>query len=412
MKKIIVLIGLLSVFVLSFSFGLTVVPIFTTIETEEEENLFYSVTPIFEFDTVKIGVGFEAYQSEIGGTFYYGKPRYENTEDSTNLINAFNINLVEFDFNNFGFRYGYMPRYSFGMGTVMYRYTKPMTKAVDIRLGSYDTAYISGHIPFEIYKLSPFEIGNQSKFSFLEGALNISGIDLSVMVGTNQLYSEWKNDLVANIGIYKDLGGLFAGVESGYIFTSPAATSVDFDAESGFLMGAGGGFNSEYFSFRALPVIYISPHAVLSYVDEDYEYIGQTTNVSKHEQLLSKTESSLGGLYDLVFEYTDLIALNARYSYDMTFDFSSISNQELFGDLRINSPFSEYPFELYGYYRRNLDSLDFVEVFEDLFDEETEFEYEFSYFFMPGMKISYIEYYDQDDDIFKNKVHLGGSFNF
>ena len=96
----------------------------------------------------------------------------------------------------------------------------------------------------------------------------------------------------------------------------------------------------------------------------------------------------------------------------MTFDFSSISNQELFGDLRINSPFSEYPFELYGYYRRNLDSLDFVEVFEDLFDEETEFEYEFSYFFMPGMKISYIEYYDQDDDIFKNKIHLGGSFNF
>jgi len=31
---------------------------------------------------------------------------------------------------------------------------------------------------------------------------------------------------------------------------------------------------------------------------------------------------------------------------------------------------------------------------------------------MPGMKISYIEYYDQDDDIFKNKIHLGGSFNF
>jgi hypothetical protein len=403
---------LLSVFILSFSFELNVVPIFTTIETDEGENLFYSITPIFDFDTIKLGIGFEAYQNEIGGTFYYGKPSFEYTENSTNLINAFNINLVEFDFKDFGFRYGYMPRYSFGMGTVMYRYTKPMTKAVDLRLGDSETAYIAGHIPFEIYKLSPFSIGNESKFSFLEGSINLSGIDISVMAGTNQLYSEWKNDLVANIGIYKDLGGLFAGVESGYIFTSPATESANFESESGFLMGAGGGFSSEYFSVRALPVIYMSPHAVLSYIDEDYEYIGQTSTVNKHNQLLNKTESSLGGLYDLVFEYTDIIALNARYSYNMAFDFQTVSNRELFGDFKVNSPIVEYPFELYGYYRRNLDPFGFSQVFEDLFNENTEFEYELSYFFMPGMKISYIEYYDQEEDIFKNKVHLDGSFNF
>jgi hypothetical protein len=325
-------------------------------------------------------------------------------------LNAFNINLVEFDFKNFGARYGFMPRYTFGMGTVMYRYTKPMTKAVDLRLGNSDTAYISGHIPFEIYRLNPFTIGNQSKFSFVEGAINVKGIDISVMAGTNQLYSEWKNDLVANVGIYKDLGGFLFGVESGYIFTSPATESADFESESGFLMGVGGGFNSEYFSVRALPVIYMSPHAVLSYVDEDYEYIGQFTTENKHEQLLTKIDSSLGGLYDLVFEYTDIIVLNARYSYDMAFDFESISNQELFGDLKVNSPFAEYPFELYGYYRRDLDSLG--DVFNDLFDDNTEFEYELSYFFMPGMKISYIEYYDPEEEIFKNKVHLGGTFDF
>jgi hypothetical protein len=410
MKKIIALVGVLSVFIFSFSFGLNVVPIFTTIETDEGENLFYSVTPIFDFDTVKLGIGFEAYQNEIGGTFYYGKPRYEDTENSTDLINAFNINLVEFDFKNFGARYGFMPRYTFGMGTVMYRYTKPITKAVDLRLGNSDTAYISGHIPFEIYRLNPFTIGNQSKFSFLEGAINVKGIDISAMVGSNQLYSEWKNDLVANIGIYKDLGGFLFGAESGYIFSSPVSDAVDFEPFSGFLMGAGGGFNSEYFSVRALPVIYMSPHAVLSYVDEDYEYIGETTIGSKHQQLQQATESRLGGLYDLVLEYSDIIALNGRYSYDMAFDFETISNQKIFGDLKVNSPFEQYPFELYGYYRRDLDS--FGEVFDELFDEDTEFEYELSYFFMPGMKVSYIEYYDQDEDVFKNKVHLGGTFDF
>jgi hypothetical protein len=31
---------------------------------------------------------------------------------------------------------------------------------------------------------------------------------------------------------------------------------------------------------------------------------------------------------------------------------------------------------------------------------------------MPGMKISYIEYYDPEEEIFKNKVHLGGTFDF
>ncbi|MGM0641775.1 MAG: hypothetical protein ACQESN_10175 [Thermotogota bacterium] len=410
MKKIIVLIGILSVFILSFSFGLNVVPIFTTIETEEGDNLFYSVTPIFDFDTVKIGVGFEAYQSEIGGTFYYGKPKYYDTEPSTNLINAFNINLVEFDFRNFGFRYGFMPRYSFGLGTVMYRYKADMSKAVDMRLGNSDTAYISAHIPFEIYRLSPFEFGNSAKFSFLEGALNVGGLDLSMMVGSNQLYSQYKNDLVANIGVYKNLGSLYAGVESGYIFTTPATESAVFDATSGFLMGAGGGLNSEYFSIRALPVIYMSPHSVLSYVDADYEYSTGSNLGKKHEQILNNNESRLGGLYDVILEYTDIIAFNARYSYDMAFDFSTISNQELFGDLKVNSPFEEYPFELYGYYRRDLET--FGEIFDDYFDEDTEFQYELSYNFMPGMKVSYIEYYDSEDDEIKNKVHLGGSFDF
>jgi len=410
MKKIIVLIGILSVFIFSFSFGLDVVPIFTTIETEDGDNLFYSVTPIFDFNTVKIGVGFEAYQDEIGGTFYYGKPKYYDTEDSTNLINAFNINLVEFDFKNFGFRYGFMPRYSFGLGTVMHRYKADMSKAVDMRFGNSDTAYLSAHIPFEIYKLSPFQFGNSAKFSFLEGALNVGGLDLSMMVGSNQLYSEYKNDLVANVGIYKNLGGLFAGVESGYIFTTPATDSAVFDATSGFLMGAGGGFNSEYFSIRALPVIYMSPHSVLSYVDSDYEYANGISLGEKHDKILNNTESRLGGLYDVILEYTDIIALNARYSYDMAFDFSTISNQELFGDLKVNSPFDEYPFELYGYYRRDLDSIE--EIFDDYFDEDTEFQYELSYYFMPGMKVSYIEYYDSDDDTIKNKVHLGGSFDF
>lgn len=412
MKKIIALIGLLSVFILSFSFGLNVVPIFTTIETKDGDNLFYSVTPIFDFNTVKIGIGFEAYQNEIGGTFYYGKPSFNDTDPSTNILNAFNINLVELDFKNFGARYGFMPRYTFGMGTVMYRYTKPMTKAVDLRLGNSETAYIAGHIPFEIYRLNPFTIGNQSKFSFVEGAINVKGIDISVMAGTNQLYSEYKNDLVANVGIYKDLGGFLFGAESGYIFSSPISDSADFEPFSGFLMGAGGGFNSEYFSVRALPVIYMSPHAVLSYVDEDYEYKGETTLGEKHDQMLTKTNSSLGGLYDLVLEYTDIIALNARYSYDMAFDFETISNQKIFGDLKVNSPFEQYPFELYGYYRRDLDPLGFSQVFEDLFDSNTEFEYELSYFFMPGMKVSYIEYYDQEENVFKNKVHLGGTFDF
>lgn len=410
MKKFIALLGIISIFVMSFSFGFNIIPVFTTIETDSGQNLFYSITPVFDFNTVKLGVSFEAYQDEIGGTFYYGKPKYYATEDSTNIINAFNLNLLEFNFKNFGLRYGYMPRYSFGLGTVMYRYTKELTKAVDIRLGDSNKAYLSAHVPFEIYRLSPFEFGNQSKFSFLEGAINIKGIDLSMMVGSNQLYSEYKNDLVANIGMYKNLGNLFAGVESGYIFTTPATTSADFEPASGFLMGAGGGFNSEYFSFRALPVIYMSPHSVLSYVDGNYEYVNGSSLGEKHSELINNTESKLGGLYDVIFEYNDIINFNARYSYEMAFDFSSISNRQLFGDLKVNSPFEQYPFELYGYYKRNLNS--FGEIFNDYFDSETEFQYELSYYFVPGMKVSYIKYYDPVDDTLKNKVHLGGSFDF
>ncbi|HOO75583.1 MAG TPA: hypothetical protein PLS66_09825, partial [Tepiditoga sp.] len=153
------------------------------------------------------------------------------------------------------------------------------------------------------------------------------------------------------------------------------------------LAGAGAIWDLGMIRLRSLPVILISPEAVLGYVDWDYE------SGDNYAKLLSEEDTRFGGLTEFVFDFNDLVSASARYSYDIKGSFESLQNQKINADFSFNSPFEEYPFIINGMYRRNIsDGNTILELKDGLFDSNTKAELVVSYPILEGLNVSYITY--------------------
>ncbi len=147
-----------------------------TMNKEGEDYLVYSFGLNLDFGPVGFEVGITAYSTEIGGNLYYGLP---SSEPSTNLIDAITLNAFRLKLDGFSLRYGKGGSYTLGMGYTMRRYTIPYGNTLDV---SYSTGkfWISAHFPYEIRKISDFDIEQSDPLYFGEIGVNIGGIDLSL----------------------------------------------------------------------------------------------------------------------------------------------------------------------------------------------------------------------------------------
>ncbi|BBE30655.1 hypothetical protein OSSY52_07960 [Tepiditoga spiralis] len=395
MKKVLVLITSILLAAYIFGAGFTIKPLFYTYGEGSDKKLVYSITPVLDLDVFKVGIGLNAYQKDIGGTFYYGSP----TSESTDFINGLSLNFLEVDFDPFGARYGYMGKYTFGLGTMMYGYTNKLERAFDVRIGSKKSINLRGHIPFEINTWTPnFELKQSSSLYF--STINYGA--LSLFAAKNMGENLTHNDTVLGGGAYINILGMNLGGEGGIITTSSPSTET-----FGYMAGIGGSLDLGIIRFRALPILYMSKSTLLGYIDKDYE------NGNNYTKLLNQNKTRFGGIYELNIKYTNILTANARYNYDINGMLESFSNQRIYAWLNVKSPFEGYPFLLTGYYNRNMNDNEWLNnVIEKPFDAKTDMEYSISYEMADGLYISYVTFYDNTEDNFKNRVDITTSVEF
>lgn len=100
-----------------------------------------------------LDIGFSAYQTEIAGPLYFGKPNLSATP-SVNIINGLTLYGIRLHNNVMDIRYGDMGFYSKGIGLLFDSYTKYDAYAFDAKLLLFNPG-ISIHIPFEITSFVP-----------------------------------------------------------------------------------------------------------------------------------------------------------------------------------------------------------------------------------------------------------------
>ncbi|HPG47624.1 MAG TPA: hypothetical protein PLI81_00960 [Petrotogaceae bacterium] len=415
MKKILLSVTALIVIAVSvLGAGLSINPYFSTFkDASGNKYLVYSITPIVDLDFMKLGIGFNAYQTEIGGKFFYGYPGI-SPEASNSVLNALNLNFLELDFGLVAGRYGLMSNQTFGLGTVMYRYNVPLAKAFDARLGEKNGLNIKAHAPFEIGSWIPFKLVQSASLAYADAQIPLGLIKVSALGATNYLGSSNNKDMVASANAYFDLFGLALGVEGGYIMTSNSNTSVN---TTGYGVAAGAGLDLNFFEMRLFPVAYMSKNYVMGYIDGNYEK-GSTN----YNALIAADKERLGGIYDVAFTIPEVITANIRYSYDLAvgenFDISKvqISNEKIYGTLAAVSPFEGYPFTAYGKYSRSFKGNEhIVDMIQNIFSANTEFEYGISYSVVQGLNVSYVTFLDKLDGnnpVFGSRIDLGAELSF
>jgi len=396
-----------------FGISFSVEPMFTTVQVGEMEYLFYSITPVFDFNAIKIGFGINMFQDEIGGQFYYGNPRNIGSDGTDNLLNAFSLNFLELNFKSFGARYGHMNTYTHGLGLLMHRYSVPFAKSFDVRLGKASEGInLKAHVPFQIDSWSPFELSQSSKLYFMESTLSLGNLKLSLLGGTNLSLNEdspsQRNDYIGSAGIYYDLLFLNTGVEAAVIITEDAENPDN--NTFGYLAGIGGGFDFGFLTFRALPILYMTENTVIGYIDRNYY------KEENHTKFLD--DKRVGGLFEINSNVSDIFNGNIRFTYNFdSFPVGKIENEHLEGLVRINSPFEDVPFIVSGFYSRTFKEDNFFNIFEGLFNEYTTAEYVISYPLFDGLYISYVNYFsynyeNPEESGFKNRVDMQASLNF
>ena len=223
------------------------------------------------------------------------------------------------------------------------------------------------------------------------------------MVSVHYYNSEFShNDTVAGASAYLNLLGLVAGGEAGVIMTNDGS-----DSTFGYLAGIGGGFDFNVVRLRALPIIYLSEYSVLNYLDYDYE------NDLNYSKLKSADASRFGGLIELNAEFSNILSGTARYTYDFKEFLTTLENQKLYGSFQIRSPFEAYPFLITGFYRRTLVADEWIiDLLDTQFNQYTESEWRLAYPLAEGLYVSYVNYWDNANNEWKQSVDFSGEFNF
>lgn len=153
MKRTFILILLVLVTSIYFAFGPEVEFGTTTLGTDSYfmYGIHYPITDIIP--GLDVDVGFSAYQTEIAGPLYFGKPNPSATP-STNIINGLTLYGIRLHNNVMDIRYGDMGFYSKGIGLLFDSYTKYDAYAFDAELLLFNPG-VSIHIPFEITSFVP-----------------------------------------------------------------------------------------------------------------------------------------------------------------------------------------------------------------------------------------------------------------
>ena len=146
-----------------------------TVNKGGNDYLVYSFGVNLNFGIVGFDVGITAYSTEIGGTLYYGIP---SEKPSTNLIDAITLNAFRLRFGGFKLRYGSGGSYTLGMGYTMRRYTVPYGNTLDLSY-SFGRFWVSAHLPYEIRKISSFDVGQSDPVYFGELGMKFSGMEFS-----------------------------------------------------------------------------------------------------------------------------------------------------------------------------------------------------------------------------------------
>ena len=147
-----------------------------TVNKEGRDYLVYSFGVNLNLGIVGFDVGITAYSTEIGGDLYYGIP---SEKPSTNLIDAITLNALRLKLGGFSLRYGRGGSYTLGMGYTMRRYTIPYGNTLDLSY-SFGKFWMSAHLPYEIRKISSFDVEQSDPIYFGELGMNLSGVELAL----------------------------------------------------------------------------------------------------------------------------------------------------------------------------------------------------------------------------------------
>lgn len=388
---------LILLFVINAFASFYVRPMFNTIEENGQDYLTYSITGVFENQDFGIGLGLNAYQAEIGGSLFYGKP---GMEESTDVLNGLTINLLKLRVGPLFFRYGISLPKTSGLGILMYNYTNNYKNAFDLGLIT-STAHVEVHAPYSIDSIIPFSYSQSAYLYYGIVRTKLGFINIETLIGKTMPKNNseaLRDDVLGSVSAYVGKNALKIGGEIGYInslFESPESTSV-----TGYGAGVGGILNLGVITFKALPVVYQMPYYKIGFVGADYEK--NLDDPENYDEILSYSTTRLGGIGTLEINLGNLLSASARLNYDLTTDFE-VQNPELNGSVYARIPSDQLPLIITGKYYKPMENL---EELTELLDTNTFAEISVGYPITNGLFMLYTKYYDNINDEFKDKIEL------
>ncbi|WGS65847.1 hypothetical protein [Marinitoga aeolica] len=393
MKKMLMLLLVVAFAISAFS-SFYVRPYFNTIKENGQDYLTYSITGVFENTNFGIGLGLNAYQTEIGGSLYYGKP---GMEQSTDVLNGLTINLLKLRVGPLYFRYGMSFPKTMGLGMLMYNYTNNYQNALDLGLIT-PVANVEIHAPYSLDSIMPFSYSQTAHLYYGILRTKLGFINIETFAGKTMPKNDvnpLREDVLGSVSAYIGGNALRLGGEAGYINSSFDSTSV-----TGYGAGVGGILNLGIITVKALPVVYQMPYYKLGFVNADYEK--NLDDSTKYNELLSYNTTRLGGIGELGINLGNLLSAKARLNYDLTTEFE-VKNPELNGSLYAKIPSDQFPLIIVGKYYKPMTTLSEL---KNLLDENTSAEVSVGYPISNGLFMLYTKYYDNTNNEFKDKIEF------
>ncbi|GAB6189143.1 hypothetical protein JCM30566_08820 [Marinitoga arctica] len=369
-------------------------PFFNTVKENGQDYLTYSITGVFENNNFGIGLGLNAYQTEIGGSLYYGKP---NMEQSTDVLNGLTVNLLKLKVGPLFFRYGMSFPKTTGLGMLVYNYTNNYQNALDLGIIT-PVANVEIHAPYSLDSIMPFSYSQTAHLYYGILRTKLGFINIETFAGKTMAKNDvdpLREDLLGSVSAFVGGNALRLGGEVGYINSSFDSTSL-----TGYGAGVGGILNLGIITFKALPVVYQMPYYKLGFVNINYE--NALEDSTSYNELLSYNTTRLGGIGELEVNLGNLLSAKARLNYDLTTDFE-ILNPELNGSLYARIPSEQFPLIIVGKYYKPMESL---EELSTLLGENTSAEVSVGYPISNGLFMLYTKYYDNASDEFKDKIEF------
>lgn len=188
---------------------------FGTINKNQKNYFIYSIAPTFDLGFIKLSIGFDAYQEELGGTLFFGTPSDNN---STDIINALTLKRLGLFFDKFYINYGSSSLYTEALGMLMNRYYVPYSNVFDfgLNIGNIMTNF---HIPYELVKINPFSIKPSSSLYYGNMSLAFGKNTL----GLTYIYDHnFQNNTINafSSSLYRDFLGIKLGAELDGLYTS------------------------------------------------------------------------------------------------------------------------------------------------------------------------------------------------